>query len=170
MLCVCCSSFILSSEFSLLELDILPLCHFLRCLGVLRGTFPSVCDSFRSKVSLSDWVTRWDKSLLFSLGPFVFYSGCFVRFLLDIPWFSSLFLYPGFKLFLRLFACIRSTLFLLRMSFPPSFLCFSFRSTFLDCCFCFSCPLPFFGIPPWNSLRFPSLVWGFSLPGLSPSP
>ena len=131
---------------------------FLCCLWVLRGPFPSVCDSFGSKVSLGNGVARWDESILFSLGPFVFYSGCFIRFLLDLSWFSSFFLYQGFTLFLHLFAWIRSALFQLRDVVPSIFSLFSFRSAFLDSCFCLFCPLPFFGIAPWGSWQFSSFV------------
>ena len=48
---------------------------------------------------------------------------------------------------------------------------FSCNSALLDYLLRFlSCPLPFFSVPPWGSLHFPSLLWGFSLPGLSPCP
>ena len=56
------------------------------------------------------------------------------------------------------------------VSFPPPFCVFLFiLPSWILCCFSLNCLLPFFSLSPWGSLRFPSLVSGFSLPGLSPS-
>ena len=96
--CVCVSSSILFSRFSLLSLVILPLCRFLCCLWVLWGL--SVCDSFGSQVSLQLFLR-----LLHQV------------FLLVYPWFSY-FLYQGFTLLLRLFAWIRSSLFFFAFRLP----------------------------------------------------
>ena len=110
-------------------------------------------------VSLSDRVARWDESILFSLGPFVFSSGCFIRifvgsslvfFLLSVSGVHTLPSPFCLDLFLSLF--------LLREFVPSIFSSFSFRSAFLDYCFYLFCPLPFFGVPPWGSCQFSSFV------------
>ena len=66
---------------------------------MLEGPSPLVCNSFGSKVSLSDGVARWDESLMFLCVPssstLVVSSG-FCRM---FPGFSYLFLYPRFSLF-----------------------------------------------------------------------
>ena len=87
-------------------------------------------------------------------------------FLLVFPWFSYFFLYQGFTLFLRLFAWIRSSLFLVWEVVPSIFSSFSLCSDFLDYSFglfCLRCSsVGFFAIF--------FLCWGFFLPGLSPNP
>ena len=106
--------------------------------------------------------------------PLCLSSGYFVSFWRMFPgshpcfsiqgYFSSFVFLPGFVplslsiggfRYLRLF-CVFPLLFVLPY--------------WIICCFYLSCPLPFFSVPPLGSLQFPSLLWGSSLPGLSPSP
>ena len=116
---------------------------------------------------LSDGVARWDESLLFLFAP-----SC-----------STLVVSSAFGQLFHVFLpslCIRNLLpsFLFLPGFVPSsllvgvvpFICsaFSFRLAFLTCML----PLlllsfAFLPFPPWGALSFPSLVRGFSLPGIS---
>ena len=54
------------------------------------------------------------------------------------------------------------------VSFPSYFLRFSFSLAFLTCLLLFRLlSFPILRFPPWGALRFPSLVRGLSLPGIS---
>ena len=84
-----------------------------------------------------------------------------------------LFLYPEFFLFLHLLPRFAPLSLCSWVSFPPPFCVFLFfPPSWILCCFSLSCPLPFFSLPPWGSLRCPSFV-GFlpsgSLPLVSES-
>ena len=51
------------------------------------------------RFSLSDGVARWDESLMFLFAPSSSTPVISSGFCRNVPWFSSLFLYPGFSLF-----------------------------------------------------------------------
>ena len=70
-----------------------------------------------SPIGPSPFCFSWPLRLLLRLFRQVF---------VDVPWFSSLFLYPGFTLFLHLFARIRSALFLFVGVVPSIFSAFFF--------------------------------------------
>ena len=92
----------------------------------------------------------------------------FRQYLLVVLWFFSLSLYPEFSLFLPLFAWLRSALFFGGCRSLHFFCVFSFRSAFLTCLLLLSLlSFAILPVPPWGSLRFPSLVKGLSLSGFS---
>ena len=99
--------------------------------------------------------------------PFVFSSGCFVSFFVGCSLGFILFcILSSFSFFVF---CLCSFPSLFVGVVPSAFLRFSFRSAFLDSLFLFSIlSFALLQSPPWGSSRFPLLVLGFSLPGLSP--
>ena len=159
---------------------------FYSVLGSLfvRWTF-FVCTitSFVSRwfrVLILQSVTRSDRRFTLATGspvgtsPFCFSLPlrvllcCFVRLWSDVPCFSSLALYPESSPFFPLFAWIRSALSIGGCRSLHLFCVFLFvRPSWLFCCLCLSCPLPFFHFLHGVLCSFLFLVRGFSLPGIS---
>ena len=136
-----------------------------------------VSGPFGSTVSFSVGVARWDESVLHLFTPSSSPSGCFVRPLSAVAWFSSLFMSLGFSLVGASFL-LPSVVF--EFSLSPSsssmtsyhsllgsvFCCVLYAlSSHFGClallrCFRPSFPLSFSRIPPWRLLQVSFLFWG----------